>query len=327
MSCEVLLTLCNEESTMAKRSVAFVGNFTAFSTESDVRYTLEDIGWSVIAIQENQPVADDVICAALNSNLFLWIHTHGWETPDVDMAMLVDELRDRHIPTVGLHLDRYAGLQHNDRREELIGVHPWWHMDHIFTADGGNQELFASRGVRHHWLPPAIALKYCWLGTPHPEYACDVTFVGSRLYHPEYPFRTQMVDWLDSKHPWTFRRWGGGDRPYVREELNDIFVSSKIVVGDSCFAGAPYYFSDRVTEVTGRGGFLVHPYCEGLEHVGIGRYAPQDLRSLDEAIRYYLEHDAERREMARQGYEWTRTHATWHQRLPEVFRTIGLRED
>jgi spore maturation protein CgeB len=61
-------------------------------------------------------------------------------------------------------------------------------------------------------------------------------------------------------------------------------------------------------------------------HPGIGFYEPQSIPSLSAAIDYYLEHDDLRVEMARQGYEWTRTHATWHQRLPEVFRTIGLRE-
>lgn len=309
-------------------TITLCGNMEPpFSTESDILWSLEDMGHTVIRMQENHPVPDDTITATLGADLFIWIHTHGWETPDVDMAALVEELRDRHIPTVGLHLDQYFGLRANDDREGLVGVHPWWHMDYIFTADGGHQEFFHSRNVNHFWLPPAIALKYCWLGTPRPEYACDVTFVGSRLYHPEYPFRTQMVDWLDGRHSWTFRRWGGGDRPYVREELNDIFVSSKIVVGDSCFAGSPYYWSDRITEVQGRGGFLLHPNVKGLLHPGIGFYEPQSIPSLSAAIDYYLEHDDLRVEMARQGYEWTRTHATWHQRLPEVFRTIGLRED
>ena len=51
------------------------------------------------------------------------------------------------------------------------------------------------------------------------------------------------------------------------KELNDLYATAKVVVGDTLCKGFnyPYYFSDRLFETTGRGGFLIHPYIKGLE--------------------------------------------------------------
>jgi len=55
---------------------------------------------------------------------------------------------------------------------------------------------------------------------------------------------------------------------FVRgEALNQIYANAKIVVGDTLNLDFkyPWYSSDRLFEVTGRGGFMIYPDIEGLD--------------------------------------------------------------
>jgi hypothetical protein len=196
------------------------------------------------------------------------------------------------IKTASFHLDRFWGLNISDKREHGIGRHPFWHTDKVFTADGGHQAEFEARGVNHIWLPPAIAARHCYRGISQERFAVDVAFVGSARYHPEYAFRTQLIDWLTKVYGARFRRFAGDTASGVVREraLNDLYASAKVIVGDSCFAGSPYYWSDRVPETLGRGGFLIHPATPGLHIDGLVTYAPGDLGELREKIDMWVKH-------------------------------------
>jgi len=302
--------------------VIVLGNARApFSTESDLIWTFSQLGWGVIPLQEDTCDASE--CLAHDVDLFFWVHTHTWEPRGMAMIDVLDVLKQRGVPTVGYHLDKFVGLRLLDDRESRVGVHPFWKCDTVFTADGGNQEFFSSRGVNHVWLPPGICLRYCYVGQSKDEYKADVVFVGSKHYHPEWPFRQRLVEWLDEPHPWTFKRWGG-DRPGAREELNDIYASCKVVVGDSCHAGSDYFWSDRVTEVQGRCGFLAHPASKGMDVTGMADYRPADLVDLNNVILYYLENENQRREMQVAGYEYTKRKHTCHNRILAILNRLGL---
>jgi hypothetical protein len=81
----------------------------------------------------------------------------------------------------------------------------------------------------------------------------------------------------------------------------------KVLVGDSCLAGSPArYWSDRIPETLGRGGFLIHPEVQGLEgqHPSLVTYPLGDFAVLRDKIDDALD-DAEFRmvtaALARQG--------------------------
>lgn len=74
-------------------------------------------------------------------------------------------------------------------------------------------------------------------------------------------------------------------------DLNRLLGQTKIVLGDSY--PASNYWSNRVYEMTGRGGFLIHPKVEGLS-----KYIPQFERGKEkQMIQYYLENEKEREEL------------------------------
>ena len=74
-------------------------------------------------------------------------------------------------------------------------------------------------------------------------------------------------------------------------DINNLYASARVMVGDSCFAGADRYWSDRVPEVLGRGGFLIFPKTPGLEIPGLVTYEPGNIDDLIKKINYWIDDD------------------------------------
>jgi hypothetical protein len=278
-------------------------------------WSFEHEGHIVTRLQENE-VDRKAFDKVYDCDMFLWVKTPGWlKLSDVEMYYFLGTLRVAEIPSVGFHLDRFWGIP---EREELIGKTPFWSLDHVFTADGGNQDGFKKRKVNHHWLPPGVVERGCHYGTPREEYRCDVGFVGATEgYHPCYPFRQQMIEFLREKYRSRFKTFSG-----VREQqLNDVYASVKVCVGDSIFAGAPKYWSDRLPETCGRGGFLVYPNVKGMT-IPAPSYSPQNLDALTYLIDWYLTHPEQRRKDQRRAFEHVRKHDTYTQRVRTILKKV-----
>ena len=314
---------------MRPLTLAVCGNHQVnYCTEAELAWTLETMGHRVLRFQENHTSTEDMLrqCVQQEVQLFLYVHTHHWSTPgEMSLDELFMALRGFSIRTASFHLDRFWGLDTSDKRESHIGRHPFWHTDRVFTADGGNQVAFEARGVNHTWLPPAVASRHCHRGTYRSELACNVAFVGSRAYHPEYLFRTKLIDWLSRTYHQGFRRFAPDAGGVVREELlNDVYASALVVVGDSCFAGSPYYWSDRVPETLGRGGFLLHPTTPGLVIDGLVTYEPGNLVDLQQKIDHYIWDDHDRHVCTNRAMLDVVSHHTYTQRMGTLLATMGL---
>src|SRR5258708_12315387 len=97
----------------------------------------------------------------------------------------------------------------------------------------------------------------------------DIVFVGSRGYHSEWPYRPQLVDWLKQTYGSRFHHFSGEVESEGLKrglELNQVYADAKVGVGDTLCINFdyPYYFSDRLFENTGRGGFTISPYIKGI---------------------------------------------------------------
>lgn len=296
-------------------SIAFLGNFEApESTENMILWALQQgLHYNVHQLQENKVSLQEIKTACQNADVFLWVRTPGWlQFNDKEMFAF---LMGSKIKSVGVHLDKFWGIPD---REELIGKLAFWDCDFVFTADGSRQDDFKKRGVNHHWMRPAVSEVYIHPGTIRDKYRCDVGFVGSREYHGEYPFRAQLVDFLEKTYRDRFKVITGGIRGH---ELNDVYASMKIVVGDCIFAGTPNYWSDRVPETIGRHGFLLHPEVEGLD-LPIPNFRPGDLKELKEQIDLWLYNEEARRQVIRLGVEQIRAKHTWTVRMAEILETV-----
>jgi hypothetical protein len=308
-------------------TIAILGNHGCpFSTESELDWTLENMGHRVIKLQENNITTHEVVMAARERGvrLLIWVHTHGWEMiGTITQEKMLNELRASGIKTASFHLDRFWGLNILDQREERIGSHAFWKTDVVFTADGGNDDRFRDRGVRHVWLPPAVVERDCYFGKAQPQFNSPICFTGADGYHPEYPFRPRMVSRLKEKYGSNFRVYQG-----IRQDnLNNLYASTRVVVGDSCFAGSDRYWSDRVPEVLGRGGFLIFPKTPGLDIPGLVTYTPGDIEDLIKKVDYWIDDDrnAERKAIQIQTQAHVKTNDTYTNRMKFVLEYVGVK--
>ena len=115
-------------------------------------------------------------------------------------------------------------------------------------------------------------------------------------------------------------------RPGIRgKDLQDLYASVKVLIGDSCLAGGiGRYWSDRVPETTGRGGFLIHPQVVGLEiqHPDLATYPLGDFAALDKLIDRYLRNPDQRAESATINRTHTLEVHTYQQRMRRLFEEV-----
>jgi hypothetical protein len=308
--------------------IAFLGNFEApYSSEIYHMWTLQEMGHLVTSLQEQKATGEEVWEAASQSDLFVWVHTHDWETPGMPMDDVLLLLQDKGVPAVTYHLDLWIGLA----REKDMGASAYWQLDHFFTVDPDMAErLNRTKKPRGHFLPAGVYEGEAYRVKPSVAYPHDVVFVGSRGYHPEWPYRRQLVDWLQDTYGARFAHYGGDGRCAIRgPALNCLYASVPVVVGDTLCPGfsKPLYLSDRIFETTGRGGFMIHPYVPGMERFfELGKevvvYSYGDFGELKEKIDYYLEHDGERERIRQAGFERTRRDHTYRKRWESILRAV-----
>ena len=268
--------------------IAYCGNFTApHSTENELLDALLRLKVDVSTFQENELLSWESLIPELtrrNFDLVMWTSTEAYanKVGSLIQYQMLDAAKRAGIPVIGYHLDRFIGLAN---REETIPTRPFFSVDMLYTADGGHGHEWELLGVKHRWMPPAISERWCYLGEPDPKYDCDVVFVGGwyQYGHKDWGHREQMIEQV--------RHWYGdrfltlphrGEPRIVGGELNRVYASAKVVVGDSCLVpnkdGSPvtHYCSDRVPETLGRGGILVHPSVEGIDKL-FERHIPWTL--------------------------------------------------
>lgn len=309
--------------------VAYIGNFEPeHSTENHVARALRNNGHVVEQFQEHKVEEWERLVRALdgvqsNISMVLWTRTI-WNPPIsyTTMRRMQMVAKDRRIPTVSYHLDRWWGLN----REQEVKESPFFRNDIVITADGGHEADFKAQGINHVWMPPGVSRDEC-LRVPQPRstYMHDVVFCGSsHHYHSEWHYRLRLVTWLQQ----TFGSRLGlypQDQPALRgQDLVDLYGNAKVMVGDSCLNGnAHHYWSDRIPETLGRGGFLIHPYVEGIEdHFTDGEhlvlYPLEDFGRLHELIEYFVARDDLRQQIATKGKDHVLAYHTYERRMEQV---------
>jgi len=301
---------------------AYVGNFHArYSTENDVARALRNNGHQVVQINEKNLHWPDVPRLVDGADVFLWTRTAGFDPPNI--ADQADALEQLDVPKVGYHLDRWWGLD----REPAIHESPWFTLDLLCTADGSDR--WDEAGINHRWFPPAISAKWLTPGHYRRHLQSDVAFVGNLLGygHQEWaPYRQAIHDRFPNLRLFP----QPGQKAIRGEPLADVYASGRVFIGDSCLVGdPPRYWSDRIPETLGRGGFLIHPEVVGLRlhHPDLVTYTLGDLDELAELVDYYLAHDDLRKGVAEENRRHVSAHHTYEhrmERLVDVLQGEGL---
>lgn len=310
--------------------IAFFGNHSvSYSSESHHCASLEELGHQVTRLQEPKVAAEVLKAEGEQADCFVWTRTHGWDTPGIDGVLR--HLKSRGIPIVTYHLDAF--MQIPDRWARYQSDPYMLALDHFFTVDQCQADwLNANTGVRGHYLPPGVYGAECYISDQPSPYANDVVFVGSYGYHKSYAMRPRLLDWLKQTYGPRFTHAGGdsGTGPIRGDDLNRLYASSKVVVGDSYIVDPHYpgkYWSDRVPETCGRAGFMLAPRVFGLDEYftegeHLATYEHGDFDDLRSKIDYYLVHDDEREKIRHAGHEHAKANHSYVRRWETILETV-----
>lgn len=328
--------------------IVFLGNFGVdYSSETHHKKSLEALGHEVIALQETQVGSEEILSESYKSDMFVWVHTHGWQTPgNIPMSRVLQRLKAKGIPTVTYHLDLWFGLQRqNDLRKDAVYKDIEW----FFTVDKQMADWFnQNTRVKGRYLPAGVFHEEMLLDDGIQK-VNDVMFVGSKGYHPEWPYRPKLIDWLKETYGDRFMQVGGDSEIGVvrGHALTGLYNATKVVVGDSLVKNFdyPYYWSDRLYETIGRGGFIIFPQITGIQDefvtydfkVDDGMFwdkAPADIElvtyefnnfsMLKQRIDYFLDHPEEREKIRKAGFEKVKNNYTYKHRWATILKEIGL---
>lgn len=107
-------------------------------------------------------------------------------------------------------------------------------------------------------------------------------------------------------------------------DLNDLCVSTKVMVSPQ-YPQTDKFWSNRVYNTLGRGGFLIHPYCKDIlkefkDGKNIVLY--KDFDDMVKKIDYYLENDEEREKIRIAGRDLVRSKYTYKDRVKTICKRL-----
>ena len=233
---------------------------------------------------------------------------------------VIDECKKRGIVTACWMPDLYFGLA---RQQEVINKTPMFRADYVFSPDGGNQKKFEECGVNHHLVRQAIYDESCELRSVEKKY--DVLFVGT-LGREHGSSRARLLKFLELEYGDKFY-WAGRTGPHeIRDSsLTQLISESKIVIGDCVFSDK--YWSNRVYETLGRGGFLIHPMVPGLEeefnhNEHMVMFEHNNHGDLKNKIDRYLVDEKSRERIRKKGMERVKSFHTLKNRAHQVLEIL-----
>jgi hypothetical protein len=205
----------------------------------------------------------------------------------------------------------------------------------VFTNDRGAAHLFGRPTV---YLPAAYNPAVHFVDGPRATDAPDVFFVGTGF--SERKALIGGVDWsgIDLKIAGTM--WDDGDNILSRLMDNDTaasyYRSARINLnhhrttrdfqsGQHIGTGAAYSLGPRAYEIAACGGFQLmddsRPEARDVFGTALATYRAGDSADLENQIRYWLAHPAERAQVAAAQHAAVQAH-TWHARAGALIATL-----
>lgn len=302
--------------TETRGCIYYIGKFKLLWDEECIARSFEELGFKVIRREEgantNKEFLSEIEKLQPDFVLFAKLNTRE------DSNELVAGIKKLGIKTVCWIFDLYIGY----RREYLVPHAGYFKADYVFTTDGGHQKEFKKYKINHIVLRQGIYEPEAFM--LRPMYIYDVIFVGSQ--NNSHPTRQRTLEWVDRNYK--FRWFGRNDQNEVRSKhLNYLLSQAKVVLGDS--VPSDNYWSNRVYETLGRGGFLIHTHIKGMEKEFVDKehlvfYKAGDLLDLKQKLDYYLTNDRERERIKKSGFEFTKNNYGYKKRCQEMLEHLNI---
>lgn len=203
--------------------------------------------------------------------------------------------------------------------------------DYYFVVDEGTLPQWRKELNKNtYWLPEGLQIEsHCRPEIISEEdrekYSCDVCWIGGRK-GSNHRLRNEFLDAVEEMGV-KFKQWGCRGIPKIwGKEHDKAIYLSKINIACSMCPENGKYCSQRNYIILGGGGFFLELYREGLNEI-----FPPDIfdyytspENLVEKIKYWLDHEKERKEFAERGYKWVRANATFAHRMKMALDYMGL---
>jgi len=288
--------------------ILYLGNWNPFvySTEKLVKEAFEELGHEVITVDERSINAPEILKTAKYENVDLFFFHKGTR-----WGFQLDQLVELLLRLTCKKAFWYFDPIHNIPEREQ------WMQTVIPLVDKG----FLTNGTwikQHKYKNLEWLLQGCKeesLGKKRKKYECDIAFTGSI-----YGTRAIFVDALKKKYGDRFKVFSD----VFGKDFNDLCASAKIMISPK-FPSDNWFWSNRIYKTIGAGGFMLHPYCEGLEkHYTAGKHYDnyQEEEELFMKIDYYLKHDKERKAIQKAGYEKSIKDHTYAKRVKKLIKKL-----
>lgn len=299
----------------AQIKIFYIGGFSkSYDTEVYIAHGFRELGVDIKCWDENLALPLDMLLERIenfNPNFVLLSKNRRYGLE------LIKRLRGKFL-TVSWLFDLYHDLPKEMNCSRGFKDNPFF-ADMVFMSDGGNLEVKKETLRQGIHEPEAKLLKR--------EYKYDVAFIGADTYMK----RHQLLEFLRDTYKERFVHYGMGGKPETRGmELNEIIATSKVIVGDS--VPADRYWSNRIYEVLGRGGFLIHPRVNGLaeEFQYYKHFIPFDhgnFEQIKEIVDYFVSHDKEREKIRLAGHKFCKENYKYEDRCKVLLqKVIGTKE-
>lgn len=286
-----------------------IGKFTKLHDEEYIARSFEELGVEVWRVNEKLSSAEIFEnIEHFKPDYILWTKLSVGEPQKV---------RDycKKYKTICWVFDLYFDYH----REHKLRT-PAFTADYVFTTDGGHDKEFKMLGINHKCVRQGIYEPECFYEIKY-EKENEVIFVGSD--NPYNTERNQIIIKLSLSNKYRFKWIGRNSTNEIRgTELNELYSKTKIVIGDSVYS--PHYWSNRVVETLGRGGFLIHREVAGIKEAYPylvtynGTY--EDLCAK---IDYYLEHEDERADIISKNIKWVADNYTMDKQCQKLLNYIS----
>ena len=310
--------------------VLYIGNFSINSVgEPEIAWALEQLGHTVKQLPETGTTIADVKNELNRSRYDLLLFAKFRVGTSQEVREFLQQLRVglyvRKTPSVCWLFDLYWGYRReNEIKMDMLGA---FAADVVFTTDGGHEAMWKRYRINHFLLRQGIDERVK-VGKPVFPTKAEIGFIGSRLTWAGWPYRGQLIDFLSATYGDRFGHFGdssNGMKEVRHEELNNLFATLKIVLCDTVYS--PYYWSNRIYETIGRGGFAIHPRVEGLssEFKEFEHFIPYQLgnfKDLKNKIDFYLSEDKRRETIRKAGFDYCHQTHTYKNRVKELLRML-----
>lgn len=273
--------------------------------EESIERALKELGHKVIPFDEKKFDIEELIKAANQADLFMFFK--AGTSFGVTLEQLANMLSRIYSIKVCWYWDKVWGERY-DFMDVVIPL-----TDFVFMTDGSFYRRMNLINVFP--LRQGLDVKDCYLAEKKKSYEFDIVFAGS-----VYGERAGWVQRLNRIYGQRFVVVQG----VFDKELNHLCNSAKVFVSPK-FPMDNFYWSNRVYQIVGRGGFLIHPRLEGLEKEFVdGKHLVfyDDFQDMIEKINYYLEHKEERDKIRKEGLLHCKRNFTYHHSLKEMFKII-----